>query len=328
MHLFIESGFLIDFEILFDPETSNSAFKSLDRIFREYTSINLYFDDESKLIEFNSLYYELITNYNTNPKVIGDFDVFLDTVNDLPNQTLFLTKTDIRNNSKVEDLGALYLTFGNFEEKIKKYLEDFDQIFDLSDPQCNFKWQNLGFISQLPFKSVVIDDSYILSDKNRQRINDNLIPLLKEILSNHRSKVVLTIYTDEVMNEEERKKRLSEIECVKKRHQFIQSTLSKSIDSLCILKSSYFKDKYDQHDRFIYTPFCMVSVGKGFNLFPMKLGNSSIVCSSIFKKATYNMLKNHCNNLRNTTDKLINLEVITTNLKIYPNADKLKLFID
>jgi hypothetical protein len=72
----------------------------------------------------------------------------------------------------------------------------------------------------------------------------------------------------------------------------------------------------------------MVSVGKGFNLFPMKLGNSSIVCSSIFKKATYNMLKNHCNNLRNTTDKLINLEVITTNLKIYPNADKLKLFID
>lgn len=328
MHLFIESSFLVDFEVHFDPETSNIAYKCLDRIFREYTAVNLYFDDESTMIEFNSLYYELITNYNTNPITVGDFNEYLETVNVLPNQTLFLTKNDLRNKSKVERLGALSFTFNNFEEKINVLLKDFDQLFDLSDPVENFKWQDLRFVSQLPFKSVVIVDSYIIKDANTQRINDNLIPLLKEILYNHTCKVAVTIYTDEVTNPDERKKRLSEIDCVKKRHQFIQSNLSESIDSLLIVKSSFSKDKYDQHDRFLYTPFCMISVGKGFNLFPMRISNSSIVCSSIFEKKTYKMMKNHFNNLKVTTDKLLRLEVISTNLKIYPYTNNVKLFID
>ncbi len=330
MHLFIEYEFLFEFESLSEREMLSVGYKCLDRIFREYTELVLYFDKDSDWLRTNSLYYDLITNYNLNLHVIGEFNSYFDRITEIPNQSLILTKTELIDTIKVQEMGALNFSIANFDVKIRRYIEDYEIEFDLSDMEKRFNWRDIGFISETPFKSVVIDDSYILIDEKNQRLNDNLIPLLNEILKKKSSKISLTIFTEKIQNGDERKFQLSEIQCVQKRYSYIESILSKSLGSLCIVKNSFFKDKFDEHDRFLYTPFCLISIGKGFNLFPVKTNNSTVYCSNIFKKSTYKKMNNHFNLLKDKTIRLnsSSFQVIPTNLKVYPDADQVRLYKD
>ena len=168
MHLFIEYEFLFEFESLSEREMLSVGYKCLDRIFREYTELVLYFDKDSDWLRTNSLYYDLITNYNLNLHVIGEFNSYFDRITEIPNQSLILTKTELIDTIKVQEMGALNFSIANFDVKIRRYIEDYEIEFDLSDMEKRFNWRDIGFISETPFKSVVIDDSYILIDEKNQ----------------------------------------------------------------------------------------------------------------------------------------------------------------
>lgn len=327
MHLYIEADFLIDFEILFEENKHHRSWNVLHRVFTEFTGIKLLFDSEKKLTE-QSYYYSRLTDLNPKTEEVGTFDQYFSSKSSLANQTLILSCKELSDSNKIHEMGGLQFTFENFPSKIEAFLETNDREFDFSDPELKFQWNDLLFLSEIPFLNLVIADSYILADKSTQKITDNLIPLLSILLKRKNEKCNVSIFTKDILNSDQLRKRTDEIEIVKNRHQFIQSKLANKIKKLCIIKIDPDKSFYDQHDRYIYTPFCIISCGKGFNLFPFKSNNSEIRSTTFFNKATYRKLQHHYKNLNEVVEKLDRKEVISSKLKFYPNKEAVNLFLE
>ena len=57
-------------------------------------------------------------------------------------------------------------------------------------------------------------------------------------------------------------------------------------------------EKFEFHDRLIYTNYSMTKSGKGFNLNNIKLINSEVITSSIFNKKTYKKYLNHFDSIQ------------------------------
>ena len=327
MHLYIEADFLIDFEILFEENKNSRPWKILHQIFTEFTGIKLLFDTEDKLME-QSYYYSRLTDLNPKTEEVGAFDQHFSTKHRLANQTLILSCKELSDSNKIHEMGGLQFTFENFPSKIEAFIETNDREFDFSDPELKFQWNDLLFLSEIPFNNIVIDDSYIIADKANQKLKDNLIPLLKTLLNRKIEKCSVTIFTMEVLNNDDIRKRTDEIAAVKSRHQFIQSQLASKINKLCFIKKDLTKTFYDQHDRYIYTPFFIISCGKGFNLIPYKTNNSEIICKTFLHKATYRKLQNHYKNFKEVVEKLDRKEVISSMLKFYPNKAAVNLYLE
>lgn len=326
MHLFIEEAFLIDFEIDYNIEQSSIGQNCLHKIFTEYTGLRLYFDNLSILKDLNSKYFNFLTDYNPNILEIGNFDSYFEDKNELPNQTIILSTEVLKNQSKIEILGGLCLDYLNYQSKIKTIIEKLHFKFSFSEDITYFSWDKLEVLSIIPIKTIVIDDPYVLLNEKNQLLKDNLIPMLKCILKHQNNKTSLTIFSDKINNSNE--KSINEIDCVKKRYQLLENELNEKISSICIAKSKKYRQEYDQHDRYLYTPFTIIGIGKGFNLFPFSKNNSKIEVSTIFEKYYYNEMKNHYKNLNNIYQKLEKVEYISSHLKIYPDSLNLKLHID
>jgi hypothetical protein len=326
MHLFIEESFLIDFEIEYNNVYPSVGQNCLHKIFTEYTGIRLYFDNIEKLKELNSKYFNTLTDYNPNIKEIKDFNTYFENIQEIPNQTIVLSSINLLCKTKIEQLGAVCLDFGNYEVILKNIIEKLHLKFSLSDLEKKFSWNSLSISGLIPIKSVVIDDPYILINKKGQLMKDNIIPLIKNLLLNQKIKPSLTIFSDVIENPSDRWK--NEIERVELRYSILEQELKPYISTICIAKSKQDQAIFVQHDRYIYTPFTIISVGKGFNIFPYERENSKIEQSTIFDKFSYNEMKNHFSGLKEKYEKLKKKEFINTLLKIYPNSEYLNLFID
>ena len=327
MHLFIQESFLIKFENDYNNQNPSIGQKCLHKIFTEYTRVKINFDELNVFQKLDSKYLRLYLGNNpTSLNEIGDFDSYFNNIENLPNQTIVLSAEASKNKDKIQNLGGLCLDYLNYESDIKIIIDTLHFKYSLSDNELKFSWACFSHLNLIPIKTIVIDDPYILKNSKGGFLEDNLIPLLKNLLKDQKVKPSLTIFSDVIQNTSERG--VSETESVKARYTLLESELKSIISSVCIAKSKQDQEILVQHDRFLYTPFTIAWIGIGFNIFPHKNSTSKVEQSTIFDKFYYNELKNHCDGLKKKYDKLAKKEVHHTILKIYPNSDNLKLFID
>ena len=318
MNLFVEAEFILDFEITFDENRATIGQSTLFRIFKEYTELEIYFDDESLLIKEESLIFNLITDNQPNYSAIGSFEEYFITNKLLPEQTLILTKATISNKALIESNGGICLTWDNFEERIKFIFDSLHQEYLLAENEFS-SWTLLNKFSLLPIKKVIIEDPYILSDSFNQKITENLIPLISNLLEGQTTRSPLYIYTSEVINSNEVKQNITLEKAIKKRYNLLLSRLSKYVNQVVFIESNVSKKEYYQHDRYLYTSYGLISVGEGFNLLPLTPSNSSVVFSTVFDKGTFKKHKAHLKKLG-----VISSSVFEDNDKIY----KFKLYPD
>lgn len=79
---------------------------------------------------------------------------------------------------EAEEKGALCFSLDNYEQKIEEIKESFEYRIDLSED--DFDWDELRFLEEC--NSIILNDNYILTDGPYQKMNKNLIPLLKKIV--------------------------------------------------------------------------------------------------------------------------------------------------
>lgn len=325
MTLFVEAEFILDFEITFDENRATIGQSSLFRIFKEYAELKIFFDDETLLIKEESLIFNLMTDNQPNYSAVGSFEEYFSLNSTPPDQTLILTKAKISSKDQIESNGGICLNWEDYEQKIKTIFDSLHQEYLLSENEFN-SWTLLNKFSLLPITKVIIEDPYILSDSFNQKITDNLIPLINNLLKEQKSRSPLYIYTSEVINSYEEKQSIRIQTAIKKRYNLLLTRLSKYINKLVIIESNVLKKEYYQHDRYLYTSFGLISIGEGFNLFPLTPSNSTVVLTTIFEKGTYKKYKSHLKKLNNITKSLFNEEINNYKFKIYPeNVNEIKL---
>jgi hypothetical protein len=322
MNLFVEAEFILDFEIIFDENRASVGQNVLFRIFKEYTDLNIYFDDENILINEESLIFNLITDNQPNYFVVGSFEEYFSLNPNLPNQTIVLTKAPISRKAQIESNCGISLTWDNFEERIKFIFDSLHQEYLLSENEFS-SWSLLNTFSLLPIKKVIIEDPYILSDTYNQKITENLIPLLSNLLEGQTTRSPLYIYTSEILNSYEVKQNIKLEKAIKKRYNLLLSRLSKYVNQVVFIESNVSKKEYYQHDRYLYTLFGLISVGEGFNLFPLTPSNSSVILSTIFEKGTYKKYKSHLKKLENISSPTLQNDEKNYKFKIYPEGQKI-----
>ena len=327
MHLFIEESFLIKFENGYNIENPSIGRNCIHKILTEYTRVRIYFDKLNVFQQLDSKYLRIFLGNNPTLNEIGDFDSFFDSVDNLPNQTIVLCIESTKIKEKIQRLGGLCFDYETFETSIKSIIDNLHFKFSFADTEQRFSWSYLSNSNLIPIKTIVIDDPYILKNQTGGLMKENLIPLLKNLLKDQKVKPSLTIFSNVIQKQQE--KGLSEVETVKSRYSILESELKSYLTSICIAKSKIDQSIFEQHDRYLYTPFTITSVGIGFNIFPI-VGkkNSKIEQLTIFDKFSYNEMKNHFEGLKEKYDKLANNNYHETLLKIYPSSDKLKLYMD
>lgn len=322
MNLFVEAEFIIDFEITFDENRATLGQNVLFRIFKEYTELKIHFDDDALLIKEESLIFNLITDNQPDYSIVGPFNEYFSLNSTLPNQTIVLTKSPCTNKTNIESQGGICLTWDNFEERIKFIFDSLHQEYLLSENEFD-SWALLNKFSLLPIKKVIIEDPYILSDSYNQKITDNLIPLISNLLKEQTTRSPLYIFTSEVMNSFEVKHNIKLEEAIKKRYSLLLSRLSKFVNQVVFIESNVSKKEYYQHDRYLYTSFGLISVGEGFNLFPLTPSNSSVILSTIFEKGTFKKYKSHLKKLENISSPNLQNDEKNYKFKIYPLGQKI-----
>jgi hypothetical protein len=325
MNLFVEAEFILDFEITFDENRATIGQSALFRIFKEYAELKIFFDAENLLIKEQSLIFNLITDNQPDYSVVGPFNEYFSLNSTLPDQTIVLTKSPCTTKTNIESQGGICLTWDNFEERIKFIFDSLHQEYLLSENEFD-SWALLNKFSILPIKKVIIEDPYILSNNFSQKITENLIPLISNLLMGQNERSPIYIYTSKILNqyEEDHGKKI-EI-ALKERYYLLLSRLSKYVNQVVFIESNVSKKEYYQHDRYLYTSFGLISVGEGFNLFPLTPSNSTVVLSTIFEKGTYKKYKSHLKKLNNITQNLFNEEINNYKFKIYPeNINEIKL---
>jgi hypothetical protein len=321
MNLFVEAEFILDFEITFDENRASVGQNVLFRIFKEYTELKIYFDDENILINEESLIFNLITDNQPNYFVVGSFEEYFSSNPSLPDQTIVLTKAPISGKAQIESNGGISLTWDNFEKRIKYIFESLHQEYLLSDNEFS-SWSLLNKFSLLPIKKVIIEDPYILSDTYNQKITENLIPLLSNLLDGQTTRLPLYIYTSEILNSYEVKQNIKIEKAIKKRYNLLLSRLSKYVNQVVFIESNVSKKVYYQHDRYLYTSYGLISVGEGFNLFPLTPSNSSVICSTIFDKGTFKKHKAHLKRLNAISGSISQDDDNNYKFKLYPPSHK------
>jgi hypothetical protein len=318
MHLFVEAEFILDFEIVFDENRASVGQNVLFRIFKEYTELKIHFDDESQLINEGSLIFNLLTDNQPDYSVVGSFEEYFSLNASLPDQTIVLTKTPISCKENIESKGVIWLSWDNYEDRLKLIINSLHQEYLLSENEFD-TWALLKKFSIIPINKVIVEDPYILSDTLNQKIIENIIPLISNLLEAQNGRSCLYIYTSQVLNDYEERRNISLDDAINTRHHLMLSRLSKCVSQLLFIESNVSKKEYYQHDRYIYTSFGFISCGKGFNLFPMTPSNSSVICSTVFDKGTFKKHKAHLKKLKSITISILSDNPKNYKFRLYPN---------
>lgn len=331
MQIFIEQAFINDYFIEYDENNLSDGKKMLNRIFTEYTELEVFIDcnNSDDIIDLSKQNRTLsqIFIHNPNAKPIGAFkDYFSSEIINL-NQVIILLKHKYEWTDSLSKRGFILFFYDNYEEVIEKIINDLHFRIDLSgtnNPQFNV-WTEFSRYKFLPFNSVVIIDSYILGDKSNQKINKNLVPFLQNLLEDkNKSNISLTILTYNLGQDKNSSTNFfkAEKEKAKRKIQLLNSKFALyKVDFSIVKMPKDFLSDFEFHDRLVYTNYSILEVGKGFNLSKNfeKSGhrsNSQILSETIFDKYTYNRIKNHLKMMSEYLIKLKNFE--TYDLKYYP----------
>lgn len=322
MNLFVEAEFILDFEITFDENRASVGQNVLFRIFKEYTELKIYFDDVNILINEESFIFNLITDNQPEINIAGSFENYFSLNKILSEQTIVLTKTPFPSMENIESNGGICLSWEDYEERLKFIIDNLHSEYLLAENEFK-SWDLLRGFSILPIKNIIIEDPYILSDTFNQKIIDNLIPLISNLMEGQINRSPLFIFTSEVLNKFEEKQNITIEKAIKKRYNLLLSRLSKYVNQVVFIESNVSKKVYYQHDRYLYTSYGLISVGEGFNLFPLTPSNSSVILSTIFEKGTYKKYKSHLKKLENISSPTLQNDEKNYKFKIYPVGQKI-----
>jgi len=309
MELYIDKEFLDNFYLDYNDKPIQEIVKKIfieygqKRVFVNYDAANF------EKLENENEFFALISNIIP-PTPVNSIKEHLFSKSDF-RQTIVFSNYNEEWLEDIESKGALCFCFENFEEKIKNIIDQLHFRIDLSESFTD--WNFLSKFHFLDFNTITISDRYILSDKDNQKIDDNLIPVLKSFFSNKKTEIKIDILTKElnaISSSDNHKK-----EKAKKIINKLNRVFANSKAKFNIIMND-FPSHYVMHDRSIATNFSLLECGKGFNLIPFKASDSEIRSETIFDKYTYNRLKNIQQKQKEYTRKLMSLN--TMKFKMYP----------
>jgi|GEM_PF-2752524 len=296
LDIYIEKAFLDDFYLSYDEITASNAQKILYQILVNYPETRWFIDcridsieDLEILKQENPFFAYKAVSYPPHPidsiKDSIDADV-------LGKSILVLTKDRETWHKELEMKGALCLSSDNYELEIQKLIERYHYKIDLSDGY--FEWKKLKVLSV--FNRIVINDNYILTDKSNQKIDQNLAPLLKQLICDFKQQVQVEIFSKDFGalppgNYDQVKQAVSE------RIKKLNRVFANYDIRFKIINNALPIPDFVFHDRVLLTNFQSIDCGVGFNLFADKNGgvkksNSQIISETIFDLYTYKRIKN------------------------------------
>ncbi len=214
------------------------------------------------LLEINP---SIIINCAWKSMIVNDSKIYLGN----PIKMFLLTNAD---NCEVleEKYGYLFINNKNLLEKWFPVRWDRDITIltpgNANDELTFDSWQRLEK-EKHPFNELMILDLYILEDKSSQRIDHNIIPLIRAFVNNHTNtiKPKVTIITGRILGSPEDKKFQKLDEALDRINKLIPN-----ID-LCIVhydkNIAPSKNFINEHDREIYTNYLKLECGSGWNIF-------------------------------------------------------------
>src|SRR5690554_2006442 len=183
MELYIEKEFLDNFFV----EDKGPIQERVKKVFEDYGSKKVFIDIPIKdtthleqLKKDNEVFASICSNDKT-PFSVDSIKEHLFEKSDFA-QTLVFVNEDKDWLEDAENRGALCFTWKNYISKIESIILNFHKEIDLIDGFVG--WQDFEKIKNLPSNEVIVDDPYILSNSDGQKIKDNLLPLLASIFNN------------------------------------------------------------------------------------------------------------------------------------------------
>jgi hypothetical protein len=291
MELFIDIDFLQEFQKGFDANPNNPINEIVKNIVTNYGDKKVFinYDDSNyTILKEKNECFALIAN-TTVPIPVHSIESVVKKSN--LTQTLIFTKKEENWFDEFEKKGALCFSFNNYEQKIKTIIDDLHFKIDLSVPLKN--WDFLDAFKIINYNKIAVTDGYILGDNSSQKMEDNIIPILKKITPAKNNNVSISFFTKELKPISEQTKHKKE-KAKKRINKFKQLFPNEHIKFNIINSNLNHKisQKFDMHDRTITTNFSIMDSGLGFNLLPHKPSNSQLVSETIFEKYTYKRLNN------------------------------------
>jgi len=309
MELFIEKEFLENFYREVNIENPSNEEDILINMLSDYGDKTVYIDykvtthDELEKLKEDNPYFALIFN-TSYPIEIDSFEEHFKNKNIYSRSIVLMNKEQVWFD-ELRQKGVLCFSFENYKSELKKLLSILNIKIDLS---VGFSgWDCLKKLNEVPSDKIIITDNYIIIDKDKQKIEDNLAPLLKKIIPTQHKEIQLDIFTKE-FNEKPKGDFLKVKEKAKKAYNKIKNGLEGFINVKHTIYSLEHARDFDFHGRGIITNYYYLNTGKGFNLMPSKKSNEEIRCDSIFDKYGYDRIKNLEKGIEDYKKKLDKIE--------------------
>jgi len=318
MELYIEKHFIDNFYLEVDLKYIKPVEQVLINIFKSYGDIDCYMD-----VAYDSP-AELLALKISNPFISYLFNVkgplSISNIKDhffkhsSCDQTLIFTHNEEPWHKEAEEKGAMCFSLESYSIRIKEILEWVDTL-DLDIDEFN-GWEIFTYMQKIPYNRLNICDNYILVDRQNQRIDQNLFPLLQVLLNNKETQnLPVNIFTKDF--NATRPGTPDQIkEAAIKKHGHISSVFAKHKSKFKVFNTS-FEGGYDIHGREVLNNFVIIRSGEGFNLIPSpKKSNETITAGCIFRKNDYKRINKRIQFYKNYENYLQQLE--TLNFKYYP----------
>lgn len=268
-----------------------------------------------------------------------EFDINLSDKKKLVEQSIkggfkiFFIEQDDKLNGQLEtELGYEFVSSKTINNKWERHFKNRSIIKTLSlapdknDPDIFSAWSDLEFVSETPNNSILLIDKYILSDNSTNRLRENLFPLLKSILpKGSEAPLYLTIISGEILST---RKNMPCIERAKEVYRQVHSFLAQYKYSKVVLTiinndKDFYPEKFDMHDRVIYTNNYYLKSTKGWDLFingKRRIVNSTVEVHYNFQRFQMKELRGHFAMINEYLSKMKRMEVMNTVFKHYPST--------
>lgn len=316
MELYIEKEFLEDLFIETDIENPTPAQNILIKIFREYGEVNKIVDfeissaQELSELKRENLFFAYLCEYFP-PFGVKDLKAHLFEKSNFEQTLIFCHQTkDWFEHAEIN--GALCFSIENYQDRIKQILECINIKIDLTH---GFEgWELFLPLNQIPMNEILFVDGYIFSGNTEIKINNNIIPLLKNLMpekSGSKVSICTKVFPVQPLTIDK------VTEFVKKAYLKLNSVFSDrkvKFKIISIDEALQFPRKF--HDRMLISNFYKIECGLGFSLIPYHPNNSQITVDSIFDKFTYDRIKSLMKVHKEYDHHLKNLESLI--FKSYP----------
>ena len=307
MELYIEKGFVENFQKEFYLEKATEIQKIIYSIFSEYPNLNWYLNASENFIEDNELLFKL-SDINLSFKLDVDFNQLFVPEFIPKRQTIVLAEETREWFPLLHERGVLCFSYDNYQKELNEFLIKTKFKVDLSDEEnIPIDWKCFKYLNSNT-NFVILSDPYILNDD--EKIKKNLIPLLKENLNKSKKYEIFIITKIDEKYEAGIDRKLK----------YINSQLANFEVKLFVFNIIKSIENIVFHDRILYSNFAITESGKGFNLFSRKPENSQIISNSIFEKYTFKRFNNHLKELKKYVGKLEELKHYNNPYKT--NSDK------